>query len=108
MLIKKKPAINDVVAVRLSTREEIIGRMTASDDKSVTLAKPLALQLHQTPNGMALGFAPYGLSTAEDETVVFNRDHIVSDPLHVRDDVKQSYVQATSSIQPAPAGGLIG
>lgn len=107
MLIKKKPTTNDIVAVRLTTREEIVGRVTASTTDTLTLAKPLAIQIHQHPQngGMALGFAPYGLSTEEDATVVVYRSQMVTEELHVRDDVKQSYVQATSSIQAAPAGG---
>lgn len=67
----------DVVTLKLSSSEEVIGLFLEKNEKTIKLRKPLALSM--TQNGPAL--APYFITcnVLEDQTEIeFNRDCVVS------------------------------
>lgn len=52
MLVQKSWAINDIVAIKLSTGEEIMGKVVSEDPGSVFLQKPATIAL-MSPDGTA-------------------------------------------------------
>ena len=53
MIIEMPYKAQDPITVRTTAGEEIVGRFVEEDDKTITITKPLALQV--TPQGIGLG-----------------------------------------------------
>jgi len=104
MLLEKQAKVNDVVAVRLVSGEEIVGRLTSTSDTAIVIAKPLVLGMRQMQNpksgeietGMA--FAPFMLSLAEEDGITLQASNIVT-KIKARQAISDSYIQQTSSIE---------
>lgn len=100
MLIEKPPAFNDVVTLRLTSGEEIIGRFVESDISTIKLKQPLIIGYQMLANNQAtIGFNPYLISSDEDATVRFNTSAIASRPVHTKDEIAKRYMTLTSSIE---------
>lgn len=110
MLIEKKDgiAVNDTVAFRLSTGEEIIAKLTAQDEASITVSKPVIVQMQMVSQTEArLGFLPFMLSGDEATTKFrISRDRLVTDPFKPRADVGSQYVKMTTGLD-IPQSGLL-
>ena len=108
MLIEKKPtvAVNDTISFRLTTGEEIIGKLTALEDNAITVSKPIIAQMQMVaPNQAALAFAPFMATADEDMTRFrFERAHLVCDPIKPRKDISAQYVKMTTGLE-IPAAG---
>lgn len=102
MLIEKKPTVqvNDTISFRLITGEEIVAKLTAQDDASITVSKPIVAQMQMVgPQQAALAFGPF-MATADDTfaTFRFTRDRLLADPIKPRADINASYIKMTTGL----------
>ena len=103
MLIEKRntPEIGDVVTVKLTSGEEVIGRLTERTIDSVFLAKPVQLIMQQiSPKQMGLAFQPV-LGSVGEQTVQFALAALSIRPVKTGDDVTKNYIQATTGLTTA-------
>lgn len=110
MLIQKKETLNpgDVAAIKLVSGEEVIGRIVALESDKITLTKPVILQMQMVgPNDARLGFAPIMAGAPEDGNFTFEFRQCLILPMKARQDVSGGYLQATTGLVQAPAGGVI-
>lgn len=112
MLIQKGPSQNDIVAIRLVTGEEVIGRLAENPvGANVRLAKPVAVQMQMVGPGQAgIGFAPYFISVDETVQIVFPTDKIVVGPVVVKQEMAAAYMRSTTGLAmpSGPAPSLLG
>ena len=94
MLIETPYKENDVVSIKLSSGEEIVGKLVSEDAGTITLAKPLMLA--QTPQGM--GLAPYMFTVdPEKAQLTFNEKNIITVSKTMETMAKQ-YIQSTTGL----------
>lgn len=62
MLIEAPYKVGDTVSFKLSSGEEIVGRLDSQDDKAFTLNKPMVIIAQQ----QGLGLAPFMFSVSPD------------------------------------------
>jgi len=107
MLIEKSWKVDDICTVKMTSGEEIITKITAADENTITMNKPLSVQISVDPNtgrmGMQLmpGFA---LTVTVDAKLKVSLSHVLFITL-TEDSVKKSYLSMTSSLS-IPAGGI--
>lgn len=108
MLIQKSSTnIGDIVSFRLSSGEEIVGRMVSTTGNSLNISKPVIVSIHMMENNQAsLAFMPFMASIDEISTVTFFDNHLVTKPMPTRKDIQDSYIQATSSLE-IPTSSLV-
>jgi hypothetical protein len=105
----KKPqfAKGDVIGFRLSSGEEVVGRVESTDTATgaITLKKPVITGLvpqHDStgrPTGRVdVNFLPYMLSLGDDGIVVFSRENMIT-PVSVRKELAARYLSATTGIE---------
>jgi hypothetical protein len=104
LVTKQKVNVNDIVAMKLISGEEIIAKIIAMDGGEYTLAKPFVQTLHAMPNGQgAVGFAPFMLSLDPHATVTVNTNKLLIEPIKARQDAAAQYIKATSGLDVPPA-----
>jgi hypothetical protein len=107
MLIAKKPAANDVVAFKLSTNQEVVGKMVSLTADEIVIAKPVVVELHGLQGGQAgIGFAPYSLAADDAGQFTYNRNHVISEPVPARSDIAAAYLKATTGLEIASGSSL--
>lgn len=100
MLIEKRnnPEINDVVTIKLSSGEEIVGKLTERTIDSVFLAKPIQIIMQPVgPKQMGLAFHPV-LGSVGDVTMQFPLANLAIRPVKTGEDVTRNYIQATTGL----------
>lgn len=100
MLIDKPISVNDIVALKLSTQEEIIGKVVDLDSKKLTLHKVMTISLGMDERTMKPGIQmlPFFLLGADpDSKITIDNEHIVA-RAPANADIKKSYISATSSL----------
>lgn len=111
MLTSKSPQNGDIVSFRLSSGEEIVGKLVDQNDDTITLSKPISIGIQMVKPGQAsIAFMPFMASVDDTGQFGFYKANIVTVPAKSREDVRASYVQATSSIalpNTGTASGLI-
>lgn len=107
MLITNSVKKGDVAILKLTSKEEVIGKVTNINEKEVTLSKPFELVLTQAPNGQgaAVAFTPFMLGLGEDVECSINRNTIIV-LAKAREDAASQYIGATSGIEVASASAL--
>lgn len=105
LLIKKPITKDSIVSFRLLSGEEIVGKLVSDDGASVVISKPINVVLQPSPQGIAMAFMPY-MSSIDDGNITFKHTHIVTGLIQSRDDVRDSYIRATTGIE-VVKGGLI-
>ena len=109
MLIAKAPTEQDVVTIRLVSGEEIVGRISGETDTQITLTKPISIGIQMVGQNQAqLAFSPFMASVDDSGSLTFNKASLVTLPAKTREDVKTSYLKATSSLELPSKPGLIG
>lgn len=101
MLIDKKPGKGTIVAVKLISGDEIVGKIEELNTDSLVLAKPIAIGL----SSQGVGFAPFMLSAVDNATLTFKFEKIIT-YTQAREEIKNAYIQSTSGITPAGSGNL--
>lgn len=99
MLIAKSsnPEINDIVTIKLSSGEEIVGKLTERTIDSVFLAKPIMIIMHPVGKQMGLAFHPV-LGSVGDATMQFPLANLTIRPVKTGEDVARNYIQATTGL----------
>ncbi len=93
MLLSKTFANGDVLSIKLSSGEEIVGRYNdSSTDKFLLLSKPAVLSM----SGHGVALIPY-MVTASEGDIPFNENLIVAKKATDSEIVKQ-YIQSTTGI----------
>ncbi len=103
MLLSVPYRPGDVVTIKISTGEEVIGKYEGDEKDGMKVARPLVLAAG--PNGN-IALAPY-MFTADSSAVIFKAQHVIC----VAPSIKQAqdqYIQATTGIQTVSAGALQG
>lgn len=87
--------INEIYTFKLLTGEELVAKVLEITDTSITLKQPISTVL--SPQGLQM--VPSLFSSNPDREVLLNISSwaMVSEP---REDVKNSYIQATTGIAP--------
>jgi hypothetical protein len=108
MLVSKsnRPQTNDIVAIKLTSGEEVVGKMVSGpDDVGIRLAKPIVVQLQMLKQGeAAIGFAPFMLARDDDDEYQFQSSALVTTPGKARDDIRINYLKATTGLEIPTAG----
>ena len=106
-MLENKEAVfqaGKTVAFRISTGDEIIGKVTAFDKHSVTIKKPCTLTFDpQTGN---VGLMPASLLSDPEKDIVYQRAAIVA-IMEARPDAAGSYESYASGIAVPQKGGLV-
>jgi hypothetical protein len=100
MLIQKSnvPEINDIVTIKLSSGEEIVGKLTEKTIDSVFLAKPVQIIMQPIgPKQMGLAFHPV-LGSVGEVTMQFPLTNLSIRPVKTGADVASNYIQATTGL----------
>ena len=93
MLISKKFKENDVVSLKISSGEEVIGRYLREDDAYFYITKPNVLMMN--PQGM--GMVPFMFTVNPDQDYAISKNSIIT--FSITDgDVAKQYLSKTSGI----------
>ena len=93
MLIEKLFAENEVISLKISSGEEIIGRYQKEDSEYFFLTKPNVLMMN--PQGM--GMVPYMFTVNPDADYAINKRSIITIS-RTDHDVAKQYLSKTSGI----------
>lgn len=100
MLIEKNVAPDDVIVVRLINGEELIAKLVEQSDSSITIAKPLVLNLGVDPktNQLGLQMIPtFMIAASVDTKFSLSRSHIMA-IAKAADDAKAGYIRNTTNL----------
>lgn len=109
MLITAPIDVGTIVSIKLQSGVELIGKLHAQDSTSITLAKPLVVDLTMDPNTqkVAIGMAPgFVLGADWEQNVAINRDHVTT-MVKSAQAMQDNYTQSTSSIALPRRSGII-
>ena len=110
MLIEKSIEDNDIVSVKLITNDEIIAKLVSQDAISITLQKPLTmnLSLDDRTGRPAIQMLPFFILGAKpDAKITLRRDHVLVLTLS-NDEAKSGYIHNTSGLVTSTSGsGLV-
>lgn len=93
MLIDVPYKDGDTVSLKLSSGEEIIGRLEEETAKHYKLSKPLMLTMGQ----QGLGLAPYMFTISPDTKVNINANNVICIS-KTEEDMAKQYIQSTTGI----------
>lgn len=105
MLVNKTASFkeDDIIGFKLSTGEEIIGKVTEVKDDTVCIDKPCTLGMSQ--NGQ-LALSPASYMADMEKPVSYSKAHIVA-WFATHGDLESGYRAATGGIQVPPQGLVI-
>jgi len=110
MLIEKNATENDIVAVKLISGEELIGRaISIPTDPSyqLVLSKPIVLGMQQTQTGeLGLGFGPFMLGIEDDAKITLEASSYIT-MVKARDEIKQAYIKSTTGLEVPPTSLVV-
>lgn len=109
MIIEKKDVIqpNDVVGFRLTTGEEIIAKVVSISEASLTITKPIHVQMQMISAQQAgLAFGPFMSTVDENAKFVFSMDNLMCYPMKAKTEITKQYIKMTTGLE--VASGLIG
>jgi hypothetical protein len=95
--------IDQIYTIKISNGDELVTKITAEDDKTYTLTKPLVVV--PGPQGIQMIL---GLFTANPEKSISLNKTAVTMIAPSRDEVRDSYVEATTGIKPVSNKILMG
>ena len=96
--------IGKIVAFRISTGDELIGKITSMDKESITIKKPCGLQVN--PQNGQVGLAPASMLGDPDADVIYQRTAIIA-IMKPRPDAATSYEEYASEIALIKKSGLL-
>ena len=86
----------DIVAIKLVSSEELIGKVLSDDDDTITLGDVLGLIAQQTPTGMQVGLVPFMMSNPEGD-LTFQKSAITTRTTPSAE-LEKGYLERTSKI----------
>lgn len=96
--------VDKVIAFRIVTGDEIVGKIVTFDKGSVTLKKPCGLQMNQTTG--QVGLAPATVLGHPDKPVRYERSSIVA-IMTPRDDAISAYESYATELTIPKKGDLV-
>lgn len=99
---KSKFSDGDVVTLKLSAGEEVIGKYISEDLSTITLEKVVMLAMSQK----GIGMAPYVMTVNPDSKLNFNKSlvTVIAEP---DKEIANQYVFQTTGIQPVTNVGIV-
>lgn len=109
MLVNRNnPNINDVVTIKLVSGEEVVGKLIDRTADAVTISKPIQISIQPVgKHQVGLAFLPILGSVSEAAQVQIPMTAMAIRPVKTGDDVTKNYIQATTGLVTAQAGGII-
>lgn len=86
----------EIIAIKLISGEELIGKVLKEDDDAVTLGDVLGLLAQQTQTGMQIGLVPFMMSNPEGD-LEFSRTAITTRTTPSAE-LEKGYMERTSKI----------
>ena len=96
MLIQQRPEQGTIVAVKLTSGDEIVGKIERINATELVVSKPIAIGI----SAQGVGFAPFMVSADDDISFTFNLAQVIT-YIEAREEIKNAYIQSTSGITPA-------
>lgn len=96
MLIQQRPEQGTIVAVKLISGDEIVGKIERISATELVVSKPIAIGI----SAQGVGFAPFMVSADDDISLTFNLAQVIT-YIEAREEIKNAYIQSTSGITPA-------
>ena len=100
MLVQSTYKANDTVSIKITSGEEIVGRLVEETSEYVRLKKPMMV----VAAGQGIGLAPY-MFTSASEDMSFNKDLIVTMTATVAD-INTKYLETTTGLK-RPASEML-
>tara|TARA_X000001036_G_scaffold345924_1_gene325786 strand:+ start:674 stop:994 length:321 start_codon:yes stop_codon:yes gene_type:complete len=99
MLIEPAYKLGDVITIKLTSGEELVGKFEADDDKTIKVNKPLTLVASEK----GIGLQQFLFTADIDKSYTIKHQAITL--IHkTRSEFAEAYTKQTSSIVQAPAG----
>lgn len=89
----KKLETNEVYTFKLTSGEEVIGKVVAQDDTSIELGTPLSI----APNPQGMGLMPSMFTAEQDKNITLNTNSVTM-YAETADAVRIKYIEATTGI----------
>jgi len=99
MLIEKKPEINSTVIAKLTSGEEIIGRLLKTSTDSITLQKPFSLVRVIIDNQQSIQLEPVLVGCDPSSSIEINKTGIAIMPVQANTNMSHFYSEQTSSLR---------
>lgn len=89
----------EVVVFKLSTGEELMGRLGKQDDDTATINKPVSIAMVPGPQQgqMGISLVPFLVSNTDADSVAIMRAHIVA-TARPNKDLESRYIEATTGL----------
>lgn len=100
MLLEKNISPDDIIAIKIATGEELIAKLVEMSESSVTISRPLVLQIAVDPktNQLGLQMIPtFMLAATTDSRLVLDRRHVIC-VSKAADDAKNGYIRNTTNL----------
>jgi hypothetical protein len=111
MLLQKSITVNDIVSIKLITGDELIAKLTAVGQDSISISKPLVVTIgmDERTGQVGIQMSPYFvLCASPDANITLKNIHILVYTL-ANDGAKSGYIQNTTGLTLASSrnNGLI-
>ena len=91
--------MSDVIALKLSSSEEIIARVSDRDGATISVTKPMVVGIGPSPDnprGPVIQMIPWVVSN-QDGDIVINTNHVVAETVPHKE-IVDGYIQQTTGI----------
>lgn len=106
--IQQQVEIGDIAVFRLTSGEELIGKVTSHSADAITLTKPIVIQMQMVgPQQADVGIAPFMIGAEEDGNFTFPKTALTVVPIKARAEIVNTYLRATSPIEIPQTSGLL-
>lgn len=107
MLVTSNYKVNDVVTLKLSNGEEIVGKLTDNTDSEFVLTRPLVFSMNPQ-SGQAM-LVPWLMSVdpTAAQPISISKSNVLAATKTIKD-ISDNYTQATTGIVTAQPGQLQG
>jgi hypothetical protein len=95
--------LNDIYTIKISNGDELIAKVIETSETTITIRSPLTV----LPSSQGIQLVPSLFTANPDDLVTINTSNI-SMYAPCRDEVRDSYVEATSGIKPVRKSILTG
>jgi len=93
MLITKGVSVGEIVSVRTTAGEEIVGKLSEVGTESIVLDRPRVL----VPTQTGVNFVPFMFTTSSDNIPIY-RHALLTAPVATDKDAADLYIQRTTGI----------
>lgn len=102
LLQKSKFDAGDIISMKLSNGEELIGKFVSEDMSEIVVSKPVVLAMTQKGPAMA----PVMMTVDPDKDYAINKSMIIFKNPTVKE-IADQYTYQTTGIQPVSAGSIV-